>query len=389
MYANWNYTFQTLICRHWKSTTIFISHTSGTLRSTQLSRKFVLPKLIGGLYIQMPANVLLSDEVRMALEAGKPVVALESTIISHGMPYPQNLATAKEVEAMVRSEGAVPATIAVIGGVPRAGLSEEDLNHLAFKGKEVRKCSTRDLPLVVSQGRTVMMTDCILNRFGFLCGILTGCASQVWMVQPQLHRQCTSLTPQGFECLLPVRDPDNTSTNCWLSCSQLHFSDSIRNAKNWRRICSMQDFLQGSPSARSDVCKGGIGGVHRGGQESMDISADLTTAGKVPVLVVCAGVKNVLDIPRTLEFLETQGVCMCAYGSDNFPAFFSPDSGCKAPIRVDTPEEAAGLIRSSTDLGLGAGVIIGKLTSKMSRQNQTLPDEDLSAPRLLNDHSFS
>lgn len=92
----------------------------------------------------------------------------------------------------------------------------------------------------------------------------------------------------------------------------------------------------------------------------MDISADLTTAGKIPVLVVCAGVKTVLDIPRTLEFLETQGVCVCAYGADNFPAFFTPDSGCKAPVRVDTPEEAAGLIRASVDLELGTGVIVGE-----------------------------
>lgn len=120
---------------------------------------------------------------------------------------------------------------------------------------------------------------------------------------------------------------------------------------------------------------GGLGGVHREGEKTMDISADLTTAGKVPVLVVCAGVKTVLDIPRTLEFLETQGVCVCAYGADNFPAFFTPDSGCKAPVRVDTPQEAAGLIRAAVDLGLGSGVIVGEylpiacLSSTFDKEN--------------------
>ncbi|GMH43000.1 hypothetical protein BSKO_10922 [Bryopsis sp. KO-2023] len=259
-------------------------HPSATLqcaRPLPCVRLFVRPRSVRPRAIPMAlSRVKLSDEVRDAMDYGKPVVALESTIISHGMPYPQNLETAKEVEAAVREAGAVPATIAVIGGTPKAGLTEEELERLASKGKEVRKCSTRDLPLVVSQGMdgatTVAATMFLANAAGI--GVFV---------------------------------------------------------------------------------TGGLGGVHRGGENTMDISADLTMAGKVPVLVVCAGAKTVLDIPRTLEYLETQGVCVCAYGSDNFPAFFSPDSGCKAPVRVDTPKQAAGLITSSINLGLKSGVIVG------------------------------
>ncbi|KAL6753496.1 pseudouridine-5'-phosphate glycosidase [Haematococcus lacustris] len=221
----------------------------------------------------------LSSEVLEALRKGTPVVALESTIISHGMPFPQNLHTALEVEAVVRAGGAVPATIAVIAGVPCVGLSREQLEHIARKGPEVSKVSRRDLPVV-------------------------------------LAKQLDGATTVSATMLLAA-------------------------------AAGIRVFVTG-----------GIGGVHRGGESSLDISADLTELGRTPVAVVCAGVKSVLDIPRTLEVLETQGVCVAAYQVDEFPAFFTPHSGCKAPCRVDSPAEAARLLHSSMALGLGGGLLL-------------------------------
>eukprot|EP00878_Enallax_costatus_P046125 GHUV01055731.1.p1 GENE.GHUV01055731.1~~GHUV01055731.1.p1 ORF type:complete len:437 (+),score=75.92 GHUV01055731.1:580-1890(+) len=220
-----------------------------------------------------------SPEVRDALQQGKPVVALESTIISHGMPYPQNLQTALEVEAVVRQHGAVPATIAIIGGQPCIGCDKEQLEYIAQRGTAVRKVSRRDMPLVVGNS-------------------LDGA------------------TTVSGTMLLAAR-------------------------------AGIKVFVTG-----------GIGGVHRGGHVSMDVSADLTELGRTPVAVVCAGAKSVLDIPRTLEYLETQGVCVAVYGADEFPAFFSQHSGCKAPCRVDTPQQAARMICASYDLHLDTGMLI-------------------------------
>ncbi|XP_034541782.1 pseudouridine-metabolizing bifunctional protein C1861.05 [Notolabrus celidotus] len=217
--------------------------------------------------------------VSQALAENKPVVALESTIITHGMPYPHNLSTAKEVEAIVKAEGAIPATVGVIDGEVHVGLSPEELDHLA-RCESSLKVSRRDLPYVISRG---------------LSGGTTVSATMI-----AAHRAG-----------IPV------------------------------------------------FVTGGIGGVHRDGENSLDISADLTELGRTPVAVVSAGVKSILDIGRTLEFLETQGVCVATYGaSKSFPAFFSPQSGFTSPYQVCNPEEAAKLIASTLCLGLQSGVLI-------------------------------
>uniref|UniRef100_A0A3Q1J5F9 Carbohydrate kinase PfkB domain-containing protein n=1 Tax=Anabas testudineus TaxID=64144 RepID=A0A3Q1J5F9_ANATE len=217
--------------------------------------------------------------VSQALVENKPVVALESTIITHGMPYPHNLSTAKEVEGIVRAEGAIPATVGVIEGKVHVGLSSEELDHLA-RSKSSLKVSRRDLPYVISKaltgGTTVSATMIAAHQAG-----------------------------------IPV------------------------------------------------FVTGGIGGVHRDGENSLDISADLTELGRTPIAVVSAGVKSILDIGRTLEFLETQGVCVATYGSSkHFPAFFSPESGFTSPYQVDNPDEAATLIASTLSLGLQSGVLL-------------------------------
>uniref|UniRef100_H3DEZ4 Zgc:136858 n=1 Tax=Tetraodon nigroviridis TaxID=99883 RepID=H3DEZ4_TETNG len=216
--------------------------------------------------------------VSQALAENKPVVALESTIITHGMPYPHNLRTAKEVEAIVRKEGATPATVGVIEGEVRVGLTSEELEHLAQCTSSV-KASRRDLPYVLSKrlsgGTTVSATMIAAHRAG-----------------------------------VPV------------------------------------------------FVTGGIGGVHRDGENTLDISADLTELGRTPIAVVSAGVKYILDIGRTLEFLETQGVCVTYGTSKNFPAFFSPQSGFSSPFNVCNPEEAAELIPATLSLDLGSGLLL-------------------------------
>ncbi|XP_051141773.1 pseudouridine-5'-phosphate glycosidase isoform X2 [Andrographis paniculata] len=225
------------------------------------------------------AKVKLSKEVSEALSAGNPIVALESTIISHGMPYPQNLETAKEVEAVVRQNGAVPATIAILDGTPCIGLSAEELERLAVLGRKARKTARRDIAHVVATGGIGATTVSATMFFASMAGI-------------------------------PI------------------------------------------------FVTGGIGGVHRHGESTLDISSDLTELGRTPVAVVSAGVKSILDISRTLEYLETQGVCVAAYQTNEFPAFFTDKSGYKAPCHVDSPEDCARLIDSNIGLGLGTGVLI-------------------------------
>jgi len=222
---------------------------------------------------------VIRPEVQEALASGKAVVALESTIISHGMPYPQNVSTAQEVEAIVRAAGAVPATIAILKGVVHIGLDDEQL-ELVAKTPGVQKASRRDLPYVLSQG------------------------------------------------------------------------------KNAATTVSATMILAAAAGIRVFVT-GGIGGVHRGGEDSMDVSADLTELGRTPIAVICAGAKSVLDIPRTLEYLETQGVCVAAYGQAEFPAFYSRSSGCTAPCRVDSPADVAGLVAAAGTLGLRSGIVVG------------------------------
>ncbi len=226
----------------------------------------------------MHSFLLFSPEVAAARTAGKPVVALESTIISHGMPYPQNVQTAREVEQVIRDAGAVPATIAIIGGKICVGLSEEQLELLG-SSPDAMKVSRRDLAYVLSQKRL---------------GATTVAATMI--------------------------------------CAQL---------------AGIEVFVTG-----------GIGGVHRGAETSFDISADLQELAQTSVAVVCAGVKSILDIGLTLEYLETNGVPVVSVGQPGFPAFFTRDSGFKADFQLDTPEEQAAFIRTKWQLGLAGGVVV-------------------------------
>lgn len=224
--------------------------------------------------------VKISPEVSEALSHGHAVVALESTIISHGMPYPQNFETAKEVEAIVRNNGAVPATIAILEGLPCVGLSTEELERLAKLGSKAQKTARRDIAHVVATRGNGATTVSATMFFASMVGI-------------------------------PV------------------------------------------------FVTGGIGGVHRHGEHTMDISSDLTELGRTPVAVISAGIKSILDIPRTLEYLETHGVCVAAYKTNEFPAFFTETSGSKVPCRVDSPEDCARLIDVNMKLKLGSGIVIG------------------------------
>jgi hypothetical protein len=204
----------------------------------------------------------------MALDQHLPLVALESTIISHGMPYPANVKTAQEVEQVVRDAGAVPATIAILDGIIRVGLTPSQLETLGRLGHKAQKCSRRDLAYVLATGApgatTVAATMLIAHQAG-----------------------------------IPI------------------------------------------------FVTGGIGGVHRGAEVTMDVSADLTELGQTPVAVICAGIKSILDIPKTLEVLETQGVAVIGLGTKEFPAFFTPSSGCPAPLTLDTPAQCAAMIGTS------------------------------------------
>ena len=221
----------------------------------------------------------ITPEIEEAVRTGKPVVALESTILSHGMPYPENLGFAREVEKIIRAEGAVPATMAVIDGRLKAGLTEEELVRMC-EAKDVLKVSRRDLPIVVAKkltGATTVATTMILAN---LAGV---------------HVFAT----------------------------------------------------------------GGIGGVHRGGEDSMDISADLQELAHTPVAVVCAGAKLILDIGRTLEYLETMGVPVLGLDTDDFPAFYCRRSGFGVDYNAKTPADVAAIAKAKWDMGLGGGLLIG------------------------------
>ncbi len=220
----------------------------------------------------------IATEVAEALAVGTPVVALESTIISHGMPYPHNVAMAREVEQIVRTGGAVPATIAVLEGQPTVGLADDELELLGSHA-EVRKVSVRDLPYVVA--------------------------------------------------------------------TRSHGATTVASTMRIAGLAGIRVFVTG-----------GLGGVHRGAEVSMDVSADLTELSRTEVAVVSAGVKSILDIARTLEVLETLGVPVVGYGTDEFPSFYSRSSGVPAPMRLDTPEEVAALMRATWDLGLGSGIAV-------------------------------
>jgi pseudouridylate synthase len=219
-----------------------------------------------------------SEEVLKAKREGKPIVALESTIISHGMPYPQNVETAREVEEIIRQNGAVPATIAIINGKIKIGLSEEDLEFLGTS-KEIMKASRRDLPYLIAaqkHGATTVAATMICAQMGGINVFVTG----------------------------------------------------------------------------------GIGGVHRGAEVTMDISADLQELAKTNVAVVCAGAKSILDLGLTLEYLETNGVPVIGYQTEILPAFYTRTSPYKVNFRVDSPEEASALMKAKWDLGLQGGIVI-------------------------------
>ena len=221
----------------------------------------------------------LSPEVDAALKAGKPVVALESTIISHGMPYPQNVETALRVEQTIREGGATSATIAVIGGRLKAGLTAEEIEYLGKKGTAVTKASRRDLPVLVARGQDGATTVTTTMIIAALAGIKV-------------------------------------------------------------------------------FATGGIGGVHRGAETTMDISADLEELAHTPVMVICAGAKSILDLGLTLEYLETKGVPVIGYGTEELPAFYTRKSGFKVDYRVDSPEELAAIFKAKQEMGLGGGMLV-------------------------------
>lgn len=240
-------------------------------------------------------DLVLTEEVAKALRDGAPVVALESTIISHGMPFPQNVEMATEVERIIRAGGAVPATIAVLDGQPRIGLGAEDLELLATS-PDVAKVSTRDLPFVVAKG--------------------------------------------------------------------LHGATTVASTMRLAALAGISVFVTG-----------GMGGVHRGAERTYDVSADLTELSLTNVAVVSAGVKSILDIGLTLEALETLGVPVVAYGTEDFPAFFSRISGHAAPMTVDTPADLAGLMAAKWRLGMTGGVAI---VNPIPAEDE-IPAEDIKA----------
>ena len=221
----------------------------------------------------------ITPEVAASLSDGRPVVALESTIISHGMPFPRNVETALAVQEAVRESGAVPATIAILEGRIKVGMSEPQIEHLGERGQDAVKTSRRDLPFVVSRGEDGATTVAATMIIAGLAGI---------------------------------------------------------------RV----------------FATGGIGGVHRDGESSMDISADLEELARTPVAVVCAGIKSVLDIGRTLEYLETAGVAVVGYRTDRLPAFYTRNSEHAVDYRVDTAEEVASAIQAQDRLGLRNGMVI-------------------------------
>jgi len=221
----------------------------------------------------------VADDVAEALRSGQPVVALESTIISHGMPYPENVETALRVERTVRDNGAIPATVAILSGRLKAGLSADEISLLGKQGEATAKTSRRDIPFIVSRGEDGATTVAATMIVAAMAGI---------------------------------------------------------------RV----------------FATGGIGGVHRGVTETMDVSADLEELARSDVAVVCAGVKSVLDIGRTLEYLETKGVPVVGYRTDSLPAFYTPASSFPVDYRVETPAEIAAALNAKREMGLSGGIVI-------------------------------
>ena len=237
----------------------------------------------------------VSPEVAAAVAEGKPVVALESTIISHGMPYPQNVETALKVESIIRENGAVPATIAILGGRLKAGLTAEEIEYLGKKGTAVHKASRRDLAVLCARGEDGATTVTTTMIIAHMAGI------QIFAT-------------------------------------------------------------------------GGIGGVHRGAETTMDISADLEELSQTQVMVVCAGAKSILDLGLTLEYLETHGVPVIGYGTEELPAFYTRKSGFGVDYRIDSPAELAAAFKASLEMGLKGGMLV----------TNPIPEEYSMDPAVIN-----
>lgn len=229
--------------------------------------------------MSLEKNIVVSMEVKQALQQNKPVVALESTIISHGMPYPQNVETALNVERIVRENGAVPATIAIIGGKPTVGITAEEIDHLGKKGLAVTKASRRDIPVLAAKGEDGATTVAATMIIAAMAGVKV-------------------------------------------------------------------------------FATGGIGGVHRGAETSMDISADLEELARTDVAVICAGAKSILDLGLTMEYLETKGVPVLGYQTEELPSFYTRSSGYIVNYRIDSPLEVAKIIAAQRDLELHGGMVI-------------------------------
>lgn len=240
-------------------------------------------------------KIVLNQEVQNACSENRPIVALESTIISHGMPYPENIRTSKEVENVVRENGAVPATIAIINGDCKIGLNDADLEALA-KAEGVMKASRRDIAFAIAQKKTAATTVAATMILAHKVGI-------------------------------------------------------------------------------NIFATGGIGGVHRGVAESWDVSADLEELKRTPVHVVCAGVKSILDIPKTLEYLETSGVPVITFGEEEFPAFFSDQSGVKSPFTMNSTKELAEMIAAQSEFGFEHGSVIALPLAKEDAVPKQMMDE--------------
>jgi len=237
----------------------------------------------------------INPEVAAAVAEGRPVVALESTIISHGMPYPQNVETALQVERIIRDAGAVPATIAIIGGRLKAGLTSEEIEYFGKKGQAIHKASRRDLAVLCARGEDGATTVTTTMIIAHMAGI------QIFAT-------------------------------------------------------------------------GGIGGVHRGAETTMDISADLEELAHTPVMVVCAGAKSILDLGLTLEYLETHGVPVLGYQTNELPAFYTRTSGFRVDYRMDTPQELAAAFKAQNDMGLGGGMLV----------TNPIPQEYSMEPEVIN-----
>lgn len=240
----------------------------------------------------------ISEEIQNSIKENGPVVALESTIISHGMPFPQNLETALEVESIIRKEGAIPATIAVLEGRIKIGLSNLELEQFA-QGTKTVKVSSRDVPLVLSQ-----------------------------------------------------KQDGGTTVAATMICA---------------RMAGISVFVTG-----------GIGGVHRGSEKTMDISGDLMELARTNVAVVCAGIKSILDIPRTLEYLETQGVPVIGYRTDEFPAFYTTTSGYSVQSRINTAEEIARCMKVKWELGLEGGMVIANPVLREDAMDEEVIEEAIT-----------